>query len=218
MPESVEDYYARIIAAADSDRVLPVAVEEMPGWDIFPYEVDSLRLKPLQPILATEPDRAGEDPATCWCATADSSGRVVWRNERWSLIALESGLPVMLILQPRAHHDLPDLPDDLARELGLLTVAIAAATETLPSVGRAHVAKIGDGGAHLHVFFIGRPARIGQFRGSPLLDWEENLPRVPVAIADENACHVAELLVQRLGGEAVTPTEPAPQLPPEALP
>lgn len=40
----------------------------MPGWDIFPYEVGSLRLKPLQPPAAAEPERRGEDAAECWCA------------------------------------------------------------------------------------------------------------------------------------------------------
>ena len=38
-------------------------------------------------------------------------------------------LPVAVILKPRAHHDLADLPDDLASEMGLLMVAITAAVE-----------------------------------------------------------------------------------------
>lgn len=203
MPESAEDYYARIVAAADADRRLPVAVEEMPGWDIFPYEIDSLRLKPLQPLLDAEPDRRGEDPATCPCASADADADdnpPIWSNERWMLRGLPSGLPIMAILQPRAHHDLTDLPDDLAGELGRLVVAIGAAVEALPSVGRVHVAKYGDGGAHLHVFFFGRPARVGQFRGSPLLDWEENLPKVPAPVAAANARFVADRLVAAVGG------------------
>lgn len=45
--ESVEDYYARIAAAAGEDGRLPVAAPEMPGWDIYPYELDGLRLKPV---------------------------------------------------------------------------------------------------------------------------------------------------------------------------
>ena len=46
-PESAEDFYARVAAATDSDGRLPVAVEEMPGWDIYPFELETLRLKPL---------------------------------------------------------------------------------------------------------------------------------------------------------------------------
>lgn len=48
--------------------------------------------------------------------------------------------------------------------------------------------------------------RVGQFRGSPLLDWEENLPKVPDEVAAENARFVAERLVAAYGGRA----HPAP--------
>ena len=52
------------------------------------------------------------------------------------------------------------------------------------------------------MFFFGRPVRVGQFRGSPLLDWEENLPKVPDEVAAENARFVAERLVaERLVAE-----------------
>jgi hypothetical protein len=62
-PESAEDFYARVLAATGPERRLSVAVEEMPGWDIFPFEIDSLRIKPLQPLADEEPPRAAEDPA-----------------------------------------------------------------------------------------------------------------------------------------------------------
>lgn len=207
-PESVEDYYARILAATDSGAAggrLPVAVTEMPGWDIFPYEIESLRLKPMQPLLEREPDRSGEDPTTCRCAGGPRTKGVVWSDERWSLTAERCGLPFLGVLEPHAHHDLDDLPDDLAAEIGRLIVAISAAVEALPSVGRTHLAKYGDGGAHLHLFFFGRPARAGQFRGSPLLDWEENLPKVPQQVADANAYAVATHLASAYGGNARIP-------------
>lgn len=205
MPESAEDYYARIRAATDADGRLSVAVEEMPGWDIYPYEIDSLRLKPLQPLAEAEPPRAGEDPADCWCASgewAEWHREYVWRNERWVLtLARATGLPVQLNLTPLTHCDLGSVPDDLAGEMGRLIVAVSAAIEELPSVGRVQLAKYGDGGAHLHLFLLGRPARILQFRGSPLLDWEENLPRVPIEVLRDNAGFVAARLVATVGGE-----------------
>src|SRR3954454_10335373 len=61
-PETPESFYARVQAAAGPDGRLAVAVEEMPGWDIFPFEIDSLRMKPLQPLADAEPPRAGEKP------------------------------------------------------------------------------------------------------------------------------------------------------------
>ncbi len=129
----------------------------------------------------------------------------MWSNERWSLTAERSGLPFLGVLVPHAHHDLGDLPDDLATDFGRLIVAISAAVEALPSVGRTHLARYGDGGAHLHLFFFGRPARVGQLRGSPLIDWEENLPKVPQDVADANAYAVATHLAAAYGGTAHIP-------------
>jgi hypothetical protein len=207
MPESAQDYYDRILAATDADGRLPVAVEEMPGWDIFPYEVGSLRLKRMQPLLEREPARQGEDPATCRCVQGRAAEGVIWSNERWRISVERSGLPITAVLVSHEHHDLADLPEALASEFGQLLVVAAAAIEALPSVGRAHVARYGDGGAHLHVFLFGRPARAGQFRGSPLLDWEENLPKLPDAVAEENAAFVAQRIVAAYGGRAHTPAE-----------
>ena len=203
--ESVEEWYARVAAAFGPDGRLPVAVEEMPGWDIFPFEVDSLRVKPLAGPADEEPARRGETTGDCWCAKGpgDDDGTRVWSNPRWKLdLAPRSGLPLMLLLSPLEHHDLPSLPGDLAAEMGQLVAAISDALEHVPSIGRGQLAKYGDGGAHLHLFFFGRPARMLQLRGSPLLDWEENLPRVPLEVMQANARVVAERLVVHVGGRA----------------
>lgn len=203
-PESAEDFYARVQAATGTDGRLTVAVEEMPGWDIYPYEIDSLRLKPLQPLADAEPPRAGEDPSACFCARppdAHLDERLVWSNERWQLtLDTSMKLPIGVNLGPREHCDLPTVPDDLAGEMGRLVVAVSAGIESLPSVGRVQLAKYGDGGAHLHLFLFGRPARMLQLRGSPLLDWEENLPPVPLEVHRANAEHVARHLLATAGG------------------
>lgn len=206
-PESAEDFYARVRAATGPDGRLTVAVEEMPGWDIYPYEIDSLRLKPLQPLADAEPERGGEDPATCYCAREPDSATdedLVWSNERRQL-HLDTGmkLPIGLNLGPREHCDLPTVPAHLASEMGTLIVAVSAAVEALPSVGRVQLAKYGDGGAHLHLFIFGRPgrpARMLQLRGSPLLDWEEKLPPVPLQVHRANAQAAAAHLLATVGG------------------
>ena len=201
--ETAEEFHARVAAATDDEGRLPVAIEAMPGWDIFPFELEDLRIKPLEPLQDAEPDREGEDPADCFCRSpmpADRAAQVAWSNERWLLVALGMKLPVSFILRPVAHHDIADLPDDLAAEMGILLVAVTAAVEELPSVGRCHIGRYGDGGAHAHPFFFGRPARMPQLRGSCLLDWEENLPEVPQEVRQANAGHVGRRLVERLGG------------------
>jgi hypothetical protein len=203
-PESAEAFYARVLAATDEDGRLPVAVEEMPGWDIYPYEIDSLRLKPLRPLADAEPPRGGEDPDTCWCARPRDLAHdelLVWSNERWQLhLDVEMHLPIAVSLGPLEHCDLPTVPEYLTAEMGRLIVEVSAAVEALPSVGRVQLAKYGDGGAHLHLFFLGRPARVLQLRGSPLIDWAENLPPVPRDVHLANADAVADRLVAAVGG------------------
>ena len=46
---------------------------------------------------------------------------------------------------------------DLAAELGVLSTHLARHVEALTHLSRCHVYRIGDGGAHLHVWFFGRP-------------------------------------------------------------
>ena len=203
--ETADDFHARVMAATDDEGRLAVAVEEMPGWDIFPFELDSLRIKPLQPLADEEPARRGEDPSECWCAAGEIPGRiadnVLWSNERW-LVTLDQHmrLPFACNLMPREHCDLSTVPDHLTAEMGQLVVALSAAIEELPSVGRMQLAKYGDGGAHLHLFFFGRPDRMLQLRGSTLIDWEENLPTVPLEVLRANAAFVAAQLQERVGG------------------
>jgi hypothetical protein len=136
-PETAEEFYARVRAATGPDGRLDVAVEEMPGWDIFPFEIDSLQIKPLQPLAESEPPRAGEDPAECSCAREPDPAMVereVWSNDRWVLhLDTSSRLPIGLNLGPREHCDLPTVPDHLAGEMGTLIVAVSAAVEALPA-------------------------------------------------------------------------------------
>src|SRR5579875_3722095 len=142
-PESIEDYYARVRAATDGEGRLPVVAEDMAGWDIFPFEIDSLRIKPLQPLADAEPARRGEDPADCHCTGPERAddGTLVWSNDRWRLsIVAGTGLPITVLLGPKQHMDLPTMPPDWAAELGPLCVTISAAIEALPSVGRGQLA------------------------------------------------------------------------------
>ena len=171
------DFYQRAVAAADGERRLPLPDQAM--WEIFPFEPGSLTVKPLEPLTLPEPPRAGEDGRQCWrCADPDAD--VVWSNDRWVLTRFaESRLPLTVMLMPREHLDLADLDDAMAAELGVLSVRVVRAVEALEAVGRVHLYKFGDGGAHLHAFLIARPAGMLQLRGSFLTLWDEMLPAVP---------------------------------------
>jgi hypothetical protein len=192
-----EEFYAHAMRAGDAQGRLPLS--RMTAWEVFPFEEAGLRVVPLAPPVLPEPARSGEDPAECRACT---SGRApAWSNENWRLSPLESsGAPLILMLEPKAHYDLPDLPDDQASELGLLVVRIARAIESLPHIARAHVSRWGDGGAHLHVFFFARPAGFAQLRGTCLAIWDDLLPAVPDDQRDADVAKVAETLARSHGG------------------
>ena len=49
MAETIEDYYARVIAATDDEGRLGFPTEGIPYWEIFPFEAEGLRLKRMGP-------------------------------------------------------------------------------------------------------------------------------------------------------------------------
>lgn len=206
MPETPQKFHARAMAATDDEGRLRFG--EIPYWDVFPFEVEGLRVKPLDPLTEDEPPRHGEGGAACGaCMHADErnpEAGEVWRDERWRVSVTEpGGSPLMLMLQPLAHHDLSELPDDLAGQMGVLVVHLSRAIESLPQVGRVHVAKWGDGGAHLHVFIYARPKGMLQLRGTMMAVWDDFLPPVPREVRDEDARTVIRALVGSYGGRAV---------------
>lgn len=203
MPLTPDEFYARAMAEADADGRLPLS--RMTGWEVFPFEPDGLRVVPLRPPLLPEPARLGEGGNPCRPCARTEPG--LWEDERWRLVAFPepTGAPLLLVLEPKEHYDLPTLPDALAAELGVLVVHVARAVEGLPHVARAHVSRWGDGGAHLHVFVYARPEGFGQLRGTCMAIWDDLLPATPADRRDADALAVAARLAASYGG-AVTAT------------
>jgi len=197
MALSPDEFYAHALAAADDERRLPLS--RMTGWDISPFEQDGLRVAPLRPPVLPEPARQGEDPADCNSCRRRDEG--IWLDDRWRLTRITgAGSPLVLMLHPREHYDLADLPDELAGELGVLTTHIARHVQALPHISRAHVYRIGDGGAHLHVWFFARPEGQAQLYGSWMVVWDDLLPEYPAEIAETDAATVADALIASYGG------------------
>lgn len=108
---------------------------------------------------------------------------------------------MVLILESRSHLDLGDLPNLLAAELGVMTVRLERAIRSLDEVAQVHVNRWGDGAAHLHLWFLGRPAGQLQLRGPFLAMWDEILEPVPEAPWRFNLAHIAAWL-EEFGGTA----------------
>jgi diadenosine tetraphosphate (Ap4A) HIT family hydrolase len=187
VPETPEQFHARV---AGSLHVPPVET-----WDTWPFDGD-LRVRELAPPVAEETPRHGEGGVDCGrCAAPDD--RYVWTNERWRLFALDrpSGLPVVLLLEPREHYSSPaELPEELAAELGILIGRIERAICSVDGIGRVHILRYGEGGAHLHIWFMGRPARMEQFRSSFAAIWDDVLPPTPEDVWRENIAAVVAAL------------------------
>jgi hypothetical protein len=192
-----DEFYDHAVAAANNERRLPLA--RMTGWEISPFEQDGLRVAPLRPPVLPEPARHGEDPSECSACRNRDEG--IWFNDRWRLARIPGvGVPLVLMLYPRDHYDMADLPDELAAELGLLSTRIVRHVQALPYISRAHVYRIGDGGAHLHVWFFARPQGQAQLYGSWLVVWDDLLPEYPADVAEADAVIVADALVVSSGG------------------
>ena len=192
MAESPEDLYARIVAQVGPDGRLPMTPAQ--SWDVFPWEVVDGAMVPkvLAPPLAVENPRTGDpggDPCSL-CTGGTGHGTVLWENEAWTLRPMpRGGLPLILMLEPKEHLDYTDLDDDQAAELGRLSLWITRIMSHLDNVGRVHMMRIGDGSAHLHVWFIARPARFGGILGSFAVEWDDMLPATPEDswLADQQA-------------------------------
>jgi diadenosine tetraphosphate (Ap4A) HIT family hydrolase len=192
-----DEFHQHALAATDAERRLPLS--RMTAWEISPFEQDGLRVTPLRPPVTPEPPRHGEDPATCGICDDRDSG--VWFNERWRLARVSGvGVPLVLMLYPRDHYDLAELPDEMAAEMGLLSTRIVRHMQAVPHIARAHMYRFGDGAAHLHLWFFGRPEGQAQLWGSWLPVWDDLLPEYPAELADADAALVAEALLVSSGG------------------
>ncbi len=198
MAESAEELYRRALEAADAEGRLPAP--PLAEWETVPFEGD-IRVRPLLPP-GDEPPRRGEDASDCWrCLRGDADA--IWSDDRWLVSPLPqpSGLPVIVLLEPRRHCDLGDLPADLAAELGPLVVRVERAVDAVGEIGRVHVGRWGDGSAHLHFWFMGRPARMPQLRTSFAAIWDDILPPLPEELWRANLATVARALAAG-GGRA----------------
>jgi len=186
MSETPEQLHAR---AASALRTPPVH-----EWDTWPFEGE-IRPKALEP-LTPEPAIQGQGGVDCRaCITPDAE--YLWTDEHWRLKTLPepSGLPVIVILEPRAHFAGPaDLPEELAREQGVLLGRVERAVLSVAGIARVHIGRWGEGAEHLHWWFIGRPEGFGQLRSSMAAIWDDVLPPTPRDVWDDNLARVVATL------------------------
>jgi diadenosine tetraphosphate (Ap4A) HIT family hydrolase len=148
----------------------------------IPY-AEPLVLRTPVPRTVPEPPRRGEPGGEpCGVCTGGSTA-AVWSDEHWTLHPPVGGsLPGSVWVASRVHVDsFQDLPPEAAATFGDLCARVERAIVALGDVGRVHLYRWGDGGAHFHVWFLPRPLGMVEASGAMLPLWEDVLPNVPDA-------------------------------------
>jgi diadenosine tetraphosphate (Ap4A) HIT family hydrolase len=148
------------------------------------------------PRQIPEPPRRGE-PGGKPCAICDGvTTSALWSDDNWTLHAPVGGsLPGSVWIASREHFDsFADMPEHLAADFGRVVARAEAAILALGDVGRVHLYRWGDGGAHFHVWLLPRPLGMVEAAGMMLPLWEDVLPNVPDEELAAAAQRVADMM------------------------
>lgn len=148
------------------------------------------------PRVVPEPPRRGEEGGepcgVCGGCTVPS----VWEDEHWTLHPpRQASLPGTVWLASREHVDsFADLSAEAAATFAPTVARIERAILARGNVGRVHLYRWGDGGAHFHVWLMPRPLGMTDAYNAMLPLWEDVLPNV----SDEEAAEAARDVARRM--------------------
>jgi diadenosine tetraphosphate (Ap4A) HIT family hydrolase len=133
------------------------------------------------PRVVPEPPRRGEPGGGDCGVCLGKAAWPVWSDEHWTLHPpVGSSLPGTVWLASREHVDsFLDLPGASLAAFGPVVARVERAMLTLGDVGRMHLYRWGDTGAHFHVWFLPRPLGMLEAYGAMLPLWEDALPVQP---------------------------------------
>ncbi len=148
----------------------------------MPYQEPLVAKAPGERVIP-EPPRRGEPGGEPCGICGGASTAALWSDDLWTLHAPVNGsLPGTVWLASRAHFDsFADMPASQAADFGRVAGRVERAILSLGDVGRVHLYRWGDGGAHFHVWFLPRPLGMVEAAGMYLPIWEDALPVVPDA-------------------------------------
>jgi diadenosine tetraphosphate (Ap4A) HIT family hydrolase len=148
-----------------------------------------MKLPYLEPLVPREPEervipeppRRGEPGGPPCAICAGGTTAPLWSDDNWTLHAPVGGsLAGAVWLASRAHVDsFSDLPAAAASDFANVVARAERAILSLGNIGRVHLYRWGDGGAHFHVWLIPRPLGMLEASGMMLPLWEDALPNLP---------------------------------------
>jgi diadenosine tetraphosphate (Ap4A) HIT family hydrolase len=145
----------------------------------LPY-AEPLELRELGPRQIPEPPRRGEPGGEPCGICSGATTSALWSDEHWTLHPPVGGsLPGAVWIASKQHFDsFADMPDEVAASFASVVSRAERAILALGDVGRVHLYRWGDGGAHFHVWLIPRPLGMVEAKGMMLPLWEDVLPNV----------------------------------------
>jgi diadenosine tetraphosphate (Ap4A) HIT family hydrolase len=164
----------------------------------LPYLEPLVPREPAERVVPEPPRRGETGGEPCGICTSQTTAPV-WSGQHWTLHPPTGGsLPGTVWLASRLHVDsFIDLPEDAAADFGRVAARVERAILGLGEIGRVHLYRWGDGGAHFHVWFVPRPLGMLEAQGKMLPLWEDVLPNVP----DEELAAAAERVAAAMGEE-----------------
>ena len=158
----------------------------------MPYEQPLVPKEPGERMIP-EPPRRGEPGGEPCGICGGEATAALWSDDLWTLHApVGCSLPGTVWLASREHFDsFADMPAGYAAAFGGVAAKVERAILAQGDVGRVHLYRWGDGGAHFHVWFLPRPLGMTEARGMYLPIWEDILPNVPDAETEDAAKRVA---------------------------
>ncbi len=167
----------------------------------LPY-VEPLTSRAPGARVVPEPPRRGEPGGEPCGICGGQASAPVWSDGLWSLPPPVGGsLPGTVWLASRAHVDsFCDLPPEAAKDFGRIAASVERGILGLGGVGRVHLYRWGDGGAHFHVWLIPRPLGMLEARNMMLPLWEDVLPNV----SDEDLREAAERVARAVEEDRAT--------------
>jgi diadenosine tetraphosphate (Ap4A) HIT family hydrolase len=146
---------------------------------LLPYIEPLTPREPGERVIPEPPRRGEPGGEPCGLCGGKATG-AVWSDEHFSLHPpVHGSLPGAVWIASREHVDsFCDLSPEAAAAFGPLIGRVERAILALGDVGRVHLYRWGDGGAHFHVWLMPRPLGMLEASGMMLPLWEDVLPNV----------------------------------------